>query len=198
MKNNSVSFGARMLGTVNIKTKISNRWKDVPMSFVRLHPKYNQGDRLALSTITRLWEGKNLSGSILDQAVILDDPVYAITSQTSDFKNLEPKKILGMITTNQTKNSTDDTLEIFRVGVTPKYAYSQNKNSRDVKHIGTALVKKLVEILHRKTDIKRVVAVAEEPSEVNFLQKLNMKEKSSNFRYTNFELNKENFDEFVK
>ena len=133
-----------------------------------------------------------------DQAVILDDPVYAITSQTSDFKNLEPKKILGMITTNQTKNSTDDTLEIFRVGVTPKYAYSQNKNSRDVKHIGTALVKKLVEILHRKTDIKRVVAVAEEPSEVNFLQKLNMKEKSSNFRYTNFELNKENFDEFVK
>ena len=103
-----------------------------------------------------------------------------------------------MLTTNDFKSNAEDTAEIFRIGVNPEYAYTQNKNKRDLKHIGVALIKKFVDLVDKRTNVQRVVATAEEPSEAKFLQKMNMKEKNSNFKYTNFEINKDNFDEFVK
>ena len=198
MENYNVSFGARRIGTANIRAKINNKWKDIPVSFVRLHPKTNKGDKAALESVTNLWQGKNLSGSIQEQAEICNDPVFALTTQNENFKSINPKKILGMLTTNDFKSNAEDTAEIFRLGVNPEYAYTQNKNKRDLKHIGAALIKKFVDLVDKRTNVRRVVATAEEPSEVRFLQKMNMNEKNSNFKYTNFEINKENFDEFVK
>ena len=198
MENYSVSFKARRIATTNIKAKLQDKWKEIPVNLVRLHPKTNKGDRLALDSVTRLWNNKNLSGSIQEQAAICNDPVFALTTQKDNFKNINPKKILGMMTTNEFKKSPEDTVEIFRIGVNPEYAYAQNRNQRDIKHVGAAMVRKLVDLLNKKTNVQRVVAVAEEPSEARFLRKLNMKEKNANFRYTNFEVAKENFDEFVK
>ena len=198
MENYNVSFGARRIGTANIRAKIDNKWKEIPVSFVRLHPKTNKGDKEALASVTKMWQGKNLSGSIQEQSEISNDPVFALTTQNENFKNINPKKILGMLTTNDFKRNSEDTAEIFRVGVNPKYAYTQNKNKRDIKHIGAALIKKFVDLVDKRTNVQRVVAIAEEPSEVRFLEKLNMKEKNSTFKYTNFEIKKENFDEFVK
>ena len=113
MENYNVSFGARRIGTANIRAKIDNKWKEIPVSFVRLHPKTNKGDKEALASVTKMWQGKNLSGSIQEQSEISNDPVFALTTQNENFKNINPKKILGMLTTNDFKRNSEDTAEIF-------------------------------------------------------------------------------------
>ncbi len=197
MGNNNVAFGARKIGTTNIQAKINNTWKEIPVSIVRLNPQSNKGDLFALEDVTRLWSGKNLSVEIEGQSKNFNIPVFALTTQNKNFQNINPKKILGMLTTNKFKSNTEDSAEIFKIGVNPQFAYAQNKNKRDIKHIGMALIKKFVDLIDKRTNVQSVSATAKEPSEAKFLQKVNMKEKNSNFKYKNFEIQKENFDEFA-
>ena len=53
-------------------------------------------------------------------------------------------------------------------------------------------------MINKKTNVERVVAIAQEPSEARFLQKIKMPETGSNIRYQNFELKKEQFEDFLK
>ena len=195
--NNNVSFKATRLGMVKVPAKIDKQWKEIPMSFVRLHAKENPGDRLALEEVKNLWNGKNLSASMQEQSAICNDPVFAITTQSANFRNLDPKKIKALMTTNRFEKGAD-TAEIFRIGVSPEHAYEQHKNKREIKHLASTLVKKFVEMINKKTNVERVVAVAQEPSEARFLQKIKMPETGSNIRYQNFELKKEQFEDFLK
>ena len=119
--NNNVSFKATRLGMVKVPAKIDKQWKEIPMSFVRLHAKENPSDRLALEEVKNLWNGKNLSASMQEQSAICNDPVFAITTQSANFRNLDPKKIKALMTTNRFEKGAD-TAEIFRIGVSPEHA----------------------------------------------------------------------------
>ena len=67
----------------------------------------------------------------------------------------------------------EPTVEVFQIGTHPKFAYAQNKNKRELKHIAKALIETFSKKA-RKSGVEPVVYVAE-PGEEKFLSKVGLR-----------------------
>lgn len=188
----NVSFGAVRINPVTVQKKAGKTWKSVEANFVRLNPKF-KSDMESINGIDRLWHGANMSGAIAEEAAICKDPVYAITTQKDNFKNIDPKQVLGIFTTDKLKDK-NGAIEIFKIGVAPSVEYSLGKRLREFKGIGKKMVQEFVKVLKNEKQIDKLV-MASEPENVKFYQKIGMKPSENSVGV--FELKKEGFDTFL-
>lgn len=170
-KTNNVQFGAKYISPATIKVKAGKRWKDTQVSFIKFDTS-KQRDISFLEGVESLWGGKNLSAGIVDEAHILGGKtnVYGVTTQTSDFDVVDARKVLGLISTDKIAKGESE-VGVYRMGTTPKYAYAQNKRSRDVKHIATAMYEAVKNLATKKAKAPVVIHNAT-PEDVKFLSKL--------------------------
>ena len=96
--------------------------------------------------------------------------VYGVTTQTSDFDVVDARKVLGLISTDKIAKGESE-VGVYRMGTTPKYAYAQNKRSRDVKHIATAMYEAVKNLATKKAKAPVVIHNAT-PEDAKFLSKL--------------------------
>lgn len=177
ISNDRTQFGTRYIGPASVKAKIKHRWRDVDVNVIKFET--NLGKELnCIEALKYLWSGKNLSASIAEEARICGGAsnVYAITSQERKLDKIEPSKILGVMTTGKIKKG-EPTVEVYKIGVNPKYAYEQNKKSRELKHIATALIDAFAKKA-RKSGVEPIVSFAE-PGEEKFLSKVGLKPQCS-------------------
>lgn len=170
---NNVQFTGKLIAPTVVKQKVNKRWKDMPVNFV----KFNTGDkfdRLSINFLSLLWKGgKNLSGAIAEESNILKGKsnIYAITTQTDNFKKIDATKVLGIMSADKVNPKTK-LAEIFKIGTNPQYAYEQNKKHRDIKHIATAMIDSFTQLISKKG--KPFVSHVESGEE-KFLEKVNLK-----------------------
>lgn len=192
--NNNVSFKASRVSVVNLPQKVNNAKKQIEATFVKLNP-YNKEDIATLQGIEKLWQNQNLSGAIRESATIANAPIYGLTTQTENLKSLDPKKILGLFSTDKIDKTTD-IVEIYQLGTTPEHAYAQKTRSREIKHIGSTMIKEFVKVLNlnKHKNVEKLV-IGSEPESVKFYKRINMTEKPGAIDV--FELPREKFTEFI-
>lgn len=168
---NNVQFGAKYISPATIKVKTGKRWKDTHVSFIKFDTS-KQKDVSFLEGVEALWGGKNLSSGFVDEAHILGGKtnIYGITTQTSDFDVVDARKVLGLISTGKIAKEEPE-VGIYKIGTNPKYAYAQNKRSRDIKHIATAMYESVKKLASKKAKAP-VVCKNVEPEDAKFLSKL--------------------------
>lgn len=193
MQSNSVSFKAIPVNTAKIPVKNAGKWLKEEVTLVRFNPRLNS-DMATLKGVQKRWHGQNMSASIEEEARIVKSPVYGLVRQNSDFKNIDEKNVLGLFTTDKIDRTTDS-VEIYRLGTNPEYAYAQKKRHRDMKHIGSTMIKKFVEFLDSKTNVQKVT-IASEPESVKFYRRMHIPERENGLNV--FELNKDQFQSFAK
>lgn len=174
MQVNSVDnthFGAKLISPAKIKYKAGKYWKDFDVSFIKFETNKVE-DRTKLDAVNYLWGGKNLSASIAEEANILGGKsnVYGLTLQQSNFEHVLPDHILGLVTTSKVRKGDSD-IEIFKIGTNPKYAYEQNRRTRDIKHIAVAMLDALRDYTGRK-DAPRLYVHYADPKEMKFLTRV--------------------------
>ncbi len=197
-QNNNVHFGARLIGSASIKVKnAANKWVQEPVNLIKLETN-KTADLGVLDSVDYLWSGRNLSGSIAEEAHIMGGGtgIYALTRQQNGFDRIKPLDILGIMSTNSLYKTKPDSVEIFKIGTKPLYAYEQNHRQRDVKNVAKTMVKKFVEHLKKDTKAGSVVVHAD-PGDVKFLSRIGMKESGSTPLVPRFELKRADFDSFV-
>lgn len=180
-KSNNLQFGARYINPAVIKAKIGSRWKDAEVSFIKFDTD-KRADIRALEGVEALWNGKNLSGGIAEEARVLggDTHIYGLTTQTEQFDTVNPKQILGLISTGKIKKG-EDTVEIFKIGTNPEYAYAQKRRSRDIKHIAKTLIESFKSYASKKAKSRPIVSFAESEDEVKFLSKVGLEPESKDY-----------------
>lgn len=170
---NNLHFEGKLIAPTVVKQKVNKKWKDMPVNFV----KFNTGDkfdRLSINFLSYLWNGgKNLSGAIAEEVSILKGKsnIYALTTQTDNFEKLDATKVLGIMSADKVNPKTK-LAEIFKIGTNPKYAYEQNKEHRDIKHIASAMIDSFTQMISKKG--KPFVSHVENGEE-KFLEKVNLK-----------------------
>ena len=168
--NYNVQFGAKYISPATIKFKDAKRWKDTSVNFIKFETQ-KVDDRRTLEQISRLWGDKNLSGAFAEEANILGGKanIYGITAQKKDFDHLDPRQIVGLVSTDKFNKKSEE-ISIFKIGTKPQFAYEQNKRRRSIKHIATSMIEALKLATSKKVDTKIVTQYAE-PNEVKFLNK---------------------------
>ena len=95
---NNITFGANFIQHTTIKAMTeANKYKPMEVSVVGLTK--SKSDRQALLSISKLWKGKtNYTETIISgfNPAKSDNMCYILTTQTSDYKKLEPEKVLGI------------------------------------------------------------------------------------------------------
>lgn len=175
--NNYVNFEARYISAAKAAEKINNKWKNIDVSFIKFDTS-KKADIEALETVRNLWSGKNLSSGIVEESRVLGRKaqVYAVTKQQGNFEDVEPSKILGLMTTDKISKGTP--VEIFKIGTDPKYAYEQNTRTRDMKHIARGMIDAFKKFVKGKSKSEVIVNYAE-PQEYKFLQRVDLNPKSN-------------------
>ena len=115
-RTNNLQFGARFISPAKIKYKAPNgKWEKMDVSFIKFDT-YKKSDVSLVENISQLWNNKNLSGAIAEEANILGrkSQIYALTSQLKDFEQINPRQVLGLMTTGKIKKGED--VEIFKIG----------------------------------------------------------------------------------
>lgn len=195
-QNNNVNFGARFINPATIKIKNDKgRWVNETVSFIKFDTA-KKSDITALEGLERLWGGKNLSGSVADEARILGGKahIYAITSQSDNFESVRPKDILGVMTTDKAYRAKGD-VEIFKIGSEPSIAYEQNHRQRPVRHVAKALVQEFVRLLNRNKDVDNVIAHSDF-NDRRFLDRVGFKLVEDGLA-PKYAINKTDFSEFI-
>lgn len=179
-QNNNVNFCAKFVSPAVVKQKTGKVWKDANANFIQLETAKTE-DRKLLGYIKHLWYQKNLTPSIEEEAWVLggNAHIYALTSQTDNFEKVEPSKVLGVMTTDKITRKKDS-VEIFKIGTNPKFAYEQNKRSRDIKHIATAMIDAFKDLVSANSRADVVVKYAE-PKDMKFLRKVNLEPQHKEF-----------------
>ena len=97
-RTNNIQFGARYMGPAKVKSKVGTKWKDLEVSFIKFET-VKQEDRKVLSNICRLWNRKNLSAGIAEEANILGSnaQIYALSKQ-KDFSLLQKNLFQDILT----------------------------------------------------------------------------------------------------
>ena len=171
----NTQFGARFISSPSVMTKLENgKWMQDKVNFVKLNTS-SHSDLKTLKDVITLWGGQNLSKAISEEAHILgkESNVYALTTQVGHFKKLNPKDVLGLITTGDVKTK-ESSVEVFKVGTDPIFAYEQNRRSRNVKHIAKAMFQEVIGMLHKNDNVKNV-NVHIEAGDERFLSRLGFK-----------------------
>ena len=173
---NNIQFGAKLISPATIKVKAGKRWKDAQVNFIKFDTS-KQRDVSALEGVEALWENKNLSSGITEEAHILGGKaqVYGITAQTSNFDVVDARKVLGLMSADKIEKGKPE-VEIFKIGTKPQYAYAQNKRKRDVKHIAKSMYEAFKN-LAAKSKSEPVVSYAD-PEDLKFLAKVGIEPKS--------------------
>ena len=188
MSENKISFGAIPISRTHIPVKKSGRWVAQEVSFVRFNPKLTN-DMDTLKDVKAIWKGNNLSASIAEEAEIVKSPVYALVSQKENLKKILPENVLGLFTTDKIDKLTD-TVEIYKLGVNPEFAYAQKRRSREVKHVGSTMIREFVEFIDKKFNVKSIVIGSEDDS-VRFYQRMGIPERENSINV--FEIKKDMF-----
>lgn len=110
--NNQPSFRAKFLNRIKIGKLINGKYANESVSFVKINPS-NKGDIDALEYCAKYWENDKFAKNIYYAACAIkgkskfytDSAIYALTSQSSDFNNLNKDKILGVIHTSHYLNN---------------------------------------------------------------------------------------------
>lgn len=171
----SQNFGARLIRPATIRIKNDKgKWINDTANFIKFDTT-KKADVEALERLAYHWDDANLSAGVAEEARILrgKSEVYALTNQKYDFKNINPKDILGVMTTDKTKNAKGN-VEVFKIGTDPTFAYEQNRRSRSVKHIARAMVNEFVRLVNKNKQVDAIV-VHSEPGEEKFLSKVGFK-----------------------
>lgn len=145
-----ISFKANFIRNTYIKQVVTpDTSKDKEVALVELDINH-KNDISALKTVARDWDSRafGYAGCIYDDAIkTLKYPdtkehYYALTTQKEDYKNLDPKKILGLTLFSDKKSSKN---ELNWLQVEPDSCYNSKQN-RPYKNIGRALVEYIKEI----------------------------------------------------
>jgi len=179
-QNNNVNFGAKYISPAVVKQKIGTKWKDAQVNFIQLETAKTE-DRKALGYVKYLWHEKNLTPAIEEEGLVLGGAarIYALTSQADNFEKIEPSKVLGLMTTDRLGKGKES-VEIFKIGTTPRYAYEQNKHARSVRHIAKAMVDSFKELVKNNSKARVVVNFAE-PHDMKFLKKVELEPQHKEF-----------------
>ncbi len=179
-RTNNIQFGARYMGPAKVKSKVGTKWKDLEVSFIKFET-VKQEDRKVLNNICRLWNRKNLSAGIAEEANILGSnaQIYALSKQKDFSGSVDPNQILGLMSTDKIQRGKD-TVQIYKIGTTPEYAYAQKRRSRDIKHIASSLVDSFRAIA-KKHGNKEVVVNYADQEDLKFLSKVGLELKNKNF-----------------
>lgn len=188
MSENKISFGAIPVSKTHIPVKKAAKWAAQEVSFVRFNPKL-ANDMDTLKGVKSLWKGENLSAAIAEEAEIVKSPVYALVSQNENLKKILPENVLGLFTTDKIDKLTD-TVEIYKLGVNPEFAYAQKRRSREIKHVASTMIREFVKFLDKKFNVKSVVIGSEDDS-VRFYQRMGIPERKNSINV--FEIKKDMF-----
>lgn len=170
---NNVHFGAKYISPATIGVKAGKYWKDVNVSFVKLDTA-SVSDRKVLEQTADLWQGKNLSAAIAEEAKIMrgKSDIYAVTTQMTQHENLMPIQILGLMSTGKLTKKQNIT-EVFKIGTHPNFAYEQKHRSREIKHIAKGMLEAFKNFAKEHTKAPVAVNYAE-PHEMKFLQRVGL------------------------
>lgn len=181
-KTTNQNFGARFISPANIKYKSPNgRWEKIGVSFIKFEPNKKEDVKI-LNEIRDIWAGKNLSSAIVDEAEILRGKahIYGLTSQDKNFENINPRQILGLMTTDKIKKN--ENIEVFKIGTNPLFAYEQNHKDRTFKHIAKSMVETLKSFVGSNSKNSEVFSrYAESESEAKFLKRIGLEPREKNF-----------------
>ena len=179
-KSNNIQFGARYISPAKVQQKYGSKWKDLDVHFIKFETNKEE-DRFALGNIRNLWNRRNLSAGIAEEAEILgrNAQIYAITTQKDFSGSIEPNQVLGLMSTDKLQRGKD-TIQIFKIGSNPSYAYAQKKRNRDIKHIATSLIEAFKGYAKSK-GTKNVIVNYADPDEMKFLAKVGLEPKNKNF-----------------
>jgi len=180
-RTNSVNFGAKFICPATIKVKSpKGRWQNAAASFIAFEPEKRQ-DMCILEGVSRLWGGRNTSARTVEEAEYLGGRahVFALTSQTDNFAELNPHKILGLMTTDGIEKSEE--VELFRLGVNPQFAYKQNLKKRDIKHIGIAMIESLRKHIKSESNGAELFVRYADPDVMKFLNRVGIEPREKDF-----------------
>lgn len=139
----SINFRAKFIDKVQISKRIADTsiYKDVLVSCVKINPK-NVDDIKALENISKCWEDSKFATNIYYAACAIRNDskyykcnnIYAITTQNSNFNNINYKNILGLVHTCSLDNGD---MFIEHLEADPKIV---NSTIREYKKIGTSIL----------------------------------------------------------
>ncbi len=146
----SISFGATPLNKVRVKRLDSktNKFKNIPAYFVRLDAK-NKGDLIAANSVAKNWKGAKYIKKIatashwMNVRNYVEIDVYALTTQSKEFENLNPNLILGMAEIRN--NDVNNYYHINHLQVKPE-AINVNKKDNKYKYIGSSILSSLKKV----------------------------------------------------
>ncbi|MCQ2743595.1 MAG: GNAT family N-acetyltransferase [bacterium] len=166
----SISFKANLVNNAVIKYRKPNKlYSDLSVSIVRM--TNTKSDQNAIRKIATLW--RNISGKqeytfadIMYQRVFNRSSkiIYALTTQSSNYKKLCPEEVLGMVEFNHNKKNCI----IDCVQTRPDCINSENKNP--YKGIGAAMMLSLINL----TDCRKFYLYSKEET-MKFYEKLGFK-----------------------
>ena len=147
----STSFGAKPIKPVYIQKLNSKkgRFDFVKAHFVKLEAD-NRNDLDAMQSIAKMWKSSLYVKKIATASRWMDYlpiDIYALTTQTKDFKNLRPNKILGVAEIRNDPNF-DEFKQLTHLQVKPE-AINVNKKDNQYKKVGTEILNSLKGIYDR-------------------------------------------------
>lgn len=193
---NTQNFGARFISPATIKIKNDKgKWVDDTVSFIKLNTG-RKADVKAIEDVKYHWDGQNLSGGVAEEVKILGNKaeVFALTTQTDNFERVNPKDILGIMSTDKTRKAKGN-IEIFKIGSDPSIAYEQNHRQRPIKHVAKSMIQEFVRLLSKNKNVDSVVTHAE-PSGIKFWDRVGFKQTGEELPQK-YSIDKNDFSEFI-
>ena len=146
-----ISFKANLVNNTNVKCLNKNgTYKNMPVNLVELDidsdldlealekvkENWKKGDVYARDIFAHFKE--HYEGNLSKNNKNIPEKFYALTSQYGGYNNLDSSKILGVA---QIYKEVENYLELTALQTNPKYRYGSE--SREIKHIGKAIVNSL-------------------------------------------------------
>lgn len=146
-KTNQALFKAQFINPIKIGKLADNKYIDESISFIKLDP-FNHNDITALKDCSQYWVNGGFALNIYyalcaikeKSKFYIDHNVYGLTSQKSDFDNLNSRNILGLV---HTSPYLDSPLFIEHIQTNPEFLGIKKP---EYKGIGTAILNSLKKI----------------------------------------------------
>ena len=149
-----ITFGANLINKTNIqKYNVNKGYSEYSAYMIKLDPE-SQSDRFALSEINKSWKNSTTFADCIDNAFKLkhigsfeykNTEFFALTKQSSDFKNLNPNDILGLAMVDKNKSNVN----LRYLQCDPNNNYSAEK--RNFKYLGSVIISSLKKMFPDKT-----------------------------------------------
>ncbi len=150
---NSINFTANFIKYVPIKKREDDKYKPYVASLIKID-KSNNEDINALKEISKNW-GESFAQIVNDDAIKNKQNdnihIYALTTQKSKYKNLNHKKILGLLEYN---DNFEDGGKIEILQTKPDDISTNNENP-EFKRIGKMLTKSIIDFYRKQKIIVR-------------------------------------------